>query len=406
MTKRHILIFEPDANGHQMESVRFLLTSIDQETSGTRVTLLTTDDAAEHPNCVRLIAEFSHLVTLRIAPPVTEGHRLFRALGVFYETQWRNAEQLSRVLDESGADDLDFILLPHLESIGLLQLRLRPGLFRGKPWATIAVAIRFLNRRCGIKGPFRGLDILQRIFFNRVMKYPGLTCFGSVNPYFARAARHPKVAYCPEPCAVPVLSDSGEAREAYGLRPETIVILVYGILDRRKCIDILLEGAALIAGELDLTVLLAGPQHRRHLAPALAGAAAHKLRQQGRLIEVNRFILRGRGIDPMSVADIAWTFYERDFVNNSNVLVTSGLSRRPVIARDQGVIGRQVQDYQCGLVLSSEAPDAIAAALARLAHDPDLRRTMGENGSRAFARNTPEYYTRPIMDAIGRATAI
>ena len=33
-------------------------------------------------------------------------------------------EQLHRGLDEMGNDDVDFVLLPHMESIGLLQLAL------------------------------------------------------------------------------------------------------------------------------------------------------------------------------------------------------------------------------------------------------------------------------------------
>ena len=46
--------------------------------------------------------------------------------------------------------DIDFVVLPHTETIGLLHLALRPGLFRGKPWATISVGIRFHHARAGI----------------------------------------------------------------------------------------------------------------------------------------------------------------------------------------------------------------------------------------------------------------
>jgi glycosyltransferase involved in cell wall biosynthesis len=196
-----------------------------------------------------------------------------------------------------------------------------------------------------------------------------------------------------------------EARAAYGIRPETCVVLLFGFIDRRKCIDVLLEGVARLRPDVDLTVLMAGQQHRGHLAPIMQGPTARGLRERGRLIEVNRFIRFDQEIDPMSAADISWVFYERDFVRFSNVLALSGLARRPVVARRPGRGGRLVQDNQLGIALASDAPDAIAAALTQLARDPALRQSMGENGARTFAQNTPENFARPMVDAINRTLA-
>jgi glycosyltransferase involved in cell wall biosynthesis len=389
-----------------MESLRHLLKYIDIGVHDARVTLLTSATAAEHPNCQRLAADFSDLVTVRIAPSVTGRSHLFRLLGEFYERQWRAGESLARGLDELGLDTVDFVLLPHLEAIGLMQIGLARNLFRGKPWATIAISVRFHHRRCGIVGPSRMIDRLQEIFFWRILRDPALSCFGTVDPWLARAASHPKVVHCIDPCAPPILSGIEAARAAYGLRRDTCVIVVFGIIDRRKCLDVLLEGAARVIPELDLTVLVAGPQHARHLANVLNGEAARKLRAHGRLVEANRFILSGQDIDPMSAADIAWVFYERNFVASGSVLVRSALARRPVIVRRQGVIGRQVEEFGCGLALASEAPEDVAAALTRLASDPALRQEMGDNGARAFSQNTPENFARPIVDAINRTLTV
>jgi glycosyltransferase involved in cell wall biosynthesis len=383
--------------------IRYLLASIQLHVKNPRVTLLTSDEAATHPNCQKLLGDFSHLVSLRIAPPVTRRSRLFGALGAFYERQWVQAVSLEQGLDELGANSVDFVLLPHLESVGLLQIGLRPNLFRGRPWATIAVAIRFHLRRCGIEGSFRWLDFLQKLFFWHIIRRPSLVCFGSVNPYFARAIDHPKVVHCPDPAPPPVLSSVEAARAAYGIRPETCVVLVFGFIDRRKCLDALFEGVARVIPDLDLTVFLAGTQHREHLAPVMNGAAARKLREHGRLVEANRFIMDGVDIDPMSAADIVWVFYERDFVIQGSVLVRCGLARRPAITRDTGTIGRQVAEFKCGLALSSDSADEVAAALTRLARDPAMRAEMGDNGARGFAGHTPENFARPIVDAINRA---
>jgi glycosyltransferase involved in cell wall biosynthesis len=398
-----ILIFEPEATGHQIEYLRHILTSIDQSIGNSRIILLTTTYAANHPNYLRMADEFRHLVTTRLVPAVPGRNRLLAFLEQDYERQWRRAEQLHRGLIEIGVDNVDFVFVPHLESVGLLQLALRRSLFGGKPWATIAIAVRFHHRKCGIEGPVRPIDVVQNICFRRVIRDPALACFGTVNPYLSSFAASAKVRYCPEPCAQPMLSSPDKSRAAYGIRSDTFVVLVYGILDRRKCIGVLLEAAARVRDELDLTVFLAGPQQVEHLAPLLSGEAARKLRERDSLVEVNRFILNGKDIDPFGAADVSWVFYERNFVYNSGALVYSGLARRPVIVRRQGVVGRLVEDHNLGLALASEAPEIVASALHRLAGNPALRREMGENAVRAFAQNTPENFARPILDGIREA---
>ena len=111
----HILIFEPEANGHQMGYIRYLLSSIERSFMNARITLLTTSEAAEHPNCQGLLNDFRHVVRLRIAIAVTDSNAMLRRLDAFYERQWRNAESLYRSLSDIGPGTVDFVLLPHLE---------------------------------------------------------------------------------------------------------------------------------------------------------------------------------------------------------------------------------------------------------------------------------------------------
>src|SRR5262249_53772758 len=145
-----------------------------------------------HPNCLRLVRDFDHLITTRLAPAVPERNRLIAALGAFYERQWRRAEQLKLSLREIGVEQFDLILVPHLEVIGLWQLALRRNLFGGKPWATIAIGLSFHHKSCGIEAPRRVLDVLQAVFFKRVVRNPTLTCLGTVNPYLSEFARNAK----------------------------------------------------------------------------------------------------------------------------------------------------------------------------------------------------------------------
>ncbi len=76
---------------------------------------------------------------------------------------------------------------------------------------------------------------------------------------------------------MPRLAGMAEARAAYGIRPETRVVLVFGFIDRRKCVDVLLEGVARLDPDVDVTVLMAGQQHAGHLGAVMNGPVARAL---------------------------------------------------------------------------------------------------------------------------------
>jgi len=401
---RHIVIFEPEAGGHQMEYIRHLVSDL-RDRMDARFTLLTTERAARHKNCERLVRDFADSLTPRIAPEPSGGHRGFRTLGRFLEYQWQSAWMAQAAMQDMGWDKIDFVLLPHLESIGLLHLGLRRPAFGGRPWATVAVGTRFHHRASGIAGSWRWIDPIQAHFFRRMVADPTLVRFGTIDPYLPGAAGDQKVVYCPDPCPPPVLTEVARAREAYGLRPDTFVVLVFGVIDRRKCLDVLIEGAARVPADVDFTVFLAGPQAKDVTGPILQSTAAQALRRAGRLVECDRFILTGEDIDPTSAADAVWVYYEPGFVYSSSVLVRASLSGRPVIVRQRGVVGKQVQENGLGLALASDSAEAVAAAITQLARDPALRRSMGEAGRRTFAGHTPQAFARPItngiLDALG-----
>ena len=382
-----------------MEYLRHLIADI-QATVPSRFTLLTTPASVRRPSCQRLSSDYGHVMTVHSVSLPSARHLRYRALGAFLEEQWRCARMAEIALRHEQFRTVDFVLLPHLEAIGLLHLALRRPAFGGKPWATIAIGTRFHHRACGIEGSWRWIDPVQGFLFRRVLADPTLVRFGTIDPYLEAAAANRKVVYCPDPCPAPAPLDRAEVRRAYGLRPGAFVVLVFGVIDRRKCLDVLLEGAVRVPADIDLTVLVAGPQAKNDVGPILAGDAARELRRCGRLVELNRYVLIGPDPDPAAAADAVWVFYQSNFVYSSSVLVRAARSGRPVIARRRGVIGKQIDEHAFGVASDSEEPDAIAGALTRLARDQALRRRMGDAGMKAFAGHDPAVFARPITDGI------
>lgn len=56
----------------------------------------------------------------------------------------------------------------------------------------------------------------------------------------------------------------------------------------------------------------------------------------------------------------------------------------PVIGSDVPTVRRVIEEHQCGILVDARDPRAIADAIVKLARDPELRRTLGENGRRAI----------------------
>ena len=240
----------------------------------------------------------------------------------------------------------------------------------------------------------------QRGFFCRCQR-SGYGLLGANDPYLPGAVDHSKVVFCPDPCAMPRLAGMAEARAAYGIRPETRVVLVFGFIDRRKCVDVLLEGVARLDPDVDVTVLMAGQQHAGHLGAVMNGPVARALRERGRLIEVNRFIQFDREIDPMSAADSSWVFYEGT-CRFSNVLALSGLAPRPSSPAIRAWLGGWWKTI--GLVsrwrrtrrTHRRGSDTTGSRRRRASEHGRKRRPL-------FRRKPPANFARPIADAINRA---
>ena len=80
---------------------------------------------------------------------------------------------------------------------------------------------------------------------------------------------------------------------------------------------------------------------------------------------------------------------------------------RPVVARRIGALPDTVTHGETGLLVEGEAPDALAAALAALADDPERARRMGELGrQRAIEEFSPERHAAQVeaiyLDALAR----
>lgn len=86
-----------------------------------------------------------------------------------------------------------------------------------------------------------------------------------------------------------------------------------------------------------------------------------------------------------------------------NVVIEGWARAKPVVAAASDGPRHLIADGETGLLCPIDAPDALAAALRRVASDPDLAGRLGHAGEAAFqARFTEEIIVRDYMDFFRR----
>jgi glycosyltransferase involved in cell wall biosynthesis len=398
---RSIFIYEPYATGHHTGFLRVLLTAF-EERRDWRTTVLTSEEAKKHSAFKRLAEDFKDQLDVVVAPRLIEQRLIGRLVGTFYAEQFTNCRSLKQEFSALHAERrFNFALVPYIEALGIHNLAFRT-FFGQVPWAIIPHGLRFHFRESKIKAPARRIDTLQRLCFLRMLRKPTLRAVFALDPYLVRWANHPKVRYVPVPSILPPPLDGQASRRSLGLPDDAVVVLAYGAIDGRKCLDILIPAVAQIDRSLKVLLVVAGVQDGRLRAGLLEGEVANHLRREMRLIEFDRFVSAEEEQMLFSAADIVWIYY-REQLGSSGVLVRAGQFSKPVISSDVGLVARLVIDENCGLAVARPDPAAVAQAITELAMQPKARTEMGKRAFARFSQNVPDAFAAPITAAIQAA---
>jgi glycosyltransferase involved in cell wall biosynthesis len=164
--------------------------------------------------------------------------------------------------------------------------------------------------------------------------------------------------------------------------------------DPVKGVDVVFEAMALLPENVKLVQIGGGPDTDRLIS------IRKKLNLEDR-VELRPVPWEDRAADLISSFDV--------FVLGSRIeglpvtIMEAMLAGVPVIATDVGSVREEVIDGETGRVVPPEQPDALAAAIAELVGDADLRKRMGEAGyQRASAMFTTEATGRSYCELYER----
>ncbi len=394
------MIAEPQPDGHRMHYVRYVAAEL--LARGATVQLLTTRKALSHPAYKLLASETAGDVETIIMETGWED----RVLGQddLPRRQLRFFVQFKRYFGTAPRKQRPAVLfVPTLDHCDKLI-----GAF-GSPFGTIpftglALALKFHFRAMGVIKPFRADDPVEEFLYWKMLRRDSLRRFFTIDKSLVEyvGQRQPelahKVDYVPDPVEIRAEMSRADARALLRLSPRSCVVLVYGEIEKRKGIECLLRATDDPNFPVDAVIVLAGPQ-TEEVRALVGGERACRLRLDGRLVEVDRFLV-GRDEDVVfGAADIVWLGYE-NFYWMSAVMIQAGRAGLPVIASPSGLVGRLNREHLLGLEVVPSDRSAVAGAVRRLAADTLLAAELGENGRRLARSHDAKAFAVSICNGL------
>lgn len=338
------LVIEPTITGHHFDYLQHLVAGALQR--GIRVVVgVGADPAGEQiESRLRAVHRGEGIEFVRTPLPAAPAGPARLARGMvrwrrFYADTWRAAR---------GQRRIDFVLVPYLD-YALFAVALLGSPFGDCPFAGITMRQRFHFPDVGVvSAPQRGARLRRRLF-RRLLGLSTLRRLFVIDETLPEyvAQHHPevvgKVVFVPDPSDPPRRMDRAAARAALGLPPGALVVLLYGYIEARKGVASMLEWAAGADRAADVHVALAGTIDDGARG-FVAGGAAARLREAGRLHVIDRYVAADEEPLLFSAADWVWLAYQ-DFELMSGVLIKAAQYGRDVLFRDVGLIGRFARRY-------------------------------------------------------------
>jgi glycosyltransferase involved in cell wall biosynthesis len=170
-------------------------------------------------------------------------------------------------------------------------------------------------------------------------------------------------------------SEKARLRASLGIPPEAIVFVCVARFAPQKAHEILLRALAKIE-RADVRLLLVGDD------PFGDGRKrAEEIARELRLGERALFTGIRRDVPDLLAISDAFVMASR-WEGLGLVFLEAMAASLPVVATRVSAVPEVVVDGETGLLVPVDDPDALAAALARLAGDADLRRRLGDAGAR------------------------
>ena len=163
-------------------------------------------------------------------------------------------------------------------------------------------------------------------------------------------------------------------RRSWGIPVNCFLVGIVARLSPVKNHAVLLRAMTIVRPDMHLVVIGDGPLRSELVALARELGIASRVHFVGEILE-------RKNLHQYSDVSVLCSTGE----GFPNSLIEAMAAARPIVATPVGGVIDAVHDGVNGILVKNDCPEEIAAALLRLESDPDLRKTLGNNG-RKIAR--------------------
>lgn len=398
---KHLLIVEPQAGGHRMHYVRHIVAAAIERSF--KVTLATWPESLEHPSFRQIDATYGgRFETMLMSRQRMPDELLNRS------TDFPQQHAFHQIFKETYKSipanaRPSHIFVPFLNMIDKV-VPLLGSPFGVTPWSGIVMRDTFHHAEMGISGRRRRSDLIKKWLFLALARNRSLASLFTIDQALPEyvTKHHPalreRVSWLPDPVSMDGSATRESSRAALGIPDSKVVVLVFGVLNERKCLDKLIAALALAPCPTNVVALVAGRQLDNTRA-LLATPEAEVLVRAGRMIQIAGYLTAEQEHMVFAAADVVWVGY-RDHFTMSGVLLQAGFMKLPVIACDQGLIGWLAKRHQLGPCIHVDDRAEVAAALSGLAASEALRNEFGRNGRLLADKHDVATFTDHIFKKI------
>jgi glycosyltransferase involved in cell wall biosynthesis len=397
----HLLVLEPEADGHPLEWLQHLVACLREIRPSAVVSFVVARELFA-PVVAAIDNNGGGRMRVIALEPREQARCRHRSLIVSGFARWL---VMRRYLRRTGADaghfmGLDHLSLPLALGLGAHGRRLSGILFRPSVHYAEISAYRPRWRE-------RLRDARKAALYRLMLRNPALARVLSLDPYFpAYAARRyrggAKVAALPDPVC-PVTPGGRVAAATQAAAPSNrFHLLMFGALTARKGVMQLLDALERLDDGIAarLAVVVAG-----RVEPALAElfkAATERLRRR-RALQFHaeqRWLSRDEIAALLGWSDAVLAPYQR-FVGSSGVMLWAAAAGKPLVTQDFGLLGRLVADHRLGLAVDSADPGRLAAAIASLVERGTADCFDAGRAAAFAAERTPRRFAAEILAVHG-----
>lgn len=367
-----LLLFDPYVGGHHADHVRYIARAWQARgVPGRLVAAVAPRLLTAHPALADLAYEAGDS-SVAFAP-IVGADRLETARSLT-EVGRINGELLRQVVEEQRPERALLLYLDHLQLALAMGLRV-PAALSGILFRPELHYPALGHRPEGMRARVHALR--KNLVLRAALRHPRLTHVFSLDPTavpaLQRLGRGARAVHLPDPTPPPAAAGQtpAETRRAWGVDPNRRLAVLFGSLEERKGVLVLLE-ALLRLPEADaraLSVVVAGRSYDEVRPRMEALAARIQATTSLQLIVREEFIPDEEVQGLIEAADIILAPYQRH-VGSSGIVMRAGAAGVPLLAQDYGLVGHQVRSAGLGWSADTTDPDALAQALSAAAAGP------------------------------------